>query len=526
MTLQPALTTEDLTREGVVPAGPGRNIGTIDFTTDEDYFLFAPQQNRSYTLRVDSAADMMLGIYPAPGLTLLLEDDDSGQGVNPEISFTTGATPVLVLIQVDALASGEPGDPITAGVGDYFLDIFDGGQTEPLPPIGTDIIGDTAATAGAITIGNPITEAIETGGDIDRYTVFLEEGQRYRAELDGTALGNLGAIDAFLELISPANAVIAENDDAGPDTLDAALDFTAPSTGFFALQVSDFDLNAGTGGYTLNIFEVGPPPQADGDAVGDIIDTAALAEVTQPVVNRIDRPNDFDVFEFALIEDNTYRIDALGLSGFDPQLALLDFQGREIAFNDDRAPGDRDAEITFTPGETGFFFVEVGSADGRTGDYDLLVDILDSKAATTSEAQTVALLFEAGLGRQAAFAGLNFWIDSFEIDGNMTRIAEAFLLSPEFSQRVGDPFTLSDGDFVDGLFVNVIGRPPAQEGFVFWTDQLAQGATRAETLLAFAIAEENVAFSPNVLDIVPVGDQDDGFAFLVDDASPEWDFLG
>jgi hypothetical protein len=44
---------------------------------------------------------------------------------------------------------------------------------------------------------------------------------------------------------------------------------------------------------------------------------------------------------------------------------------------------------------------------------------------------------------------------------------------------------LSNGDYVNALYNNVLGRPADSGGYTYWTNQLAGGMTRAQLLLAF-----------------------------------------
>ena len=149
-----------------------------------------------------------------------------------------------------------------------------------------------------------------------------------------------------------------------------------------------------------------------------------------------------------------------------------------------------------------------------------------SPEATTLEARAIALLYEAGLGRPAAFTGLNFWIDKFETGDSLVRISQAFLDSFEFASTVGDPDRLSDAAFIDGLSINVLGRFLADDGFEFWTGRLADGASRAQTLLAFATVRENAAQSPEVDTLGQVGQLDGLDLALQRNPNPfeEWDF--
>ena len=161
--------------------------------------------------------------------------------------------------------------------------------------------------------------------------------------------------------------------------------------------------------------------------------------------------------------------------------------------------------------------------------FDVGIDSPGETGATLEEAQTIALLFEASFGRQAAYAGLNFWVDSLEADQEIEAIAQGFIDSPEFTGVSGDPDALDDEAFVQALFVNVIGREGADAGVAFWTGTL-DVFSRAELLIEFATAPENAAQSPAVQTIAAIGDGDgpvrDPADVLVQDFETEWDFMG
>ncbi len=107
----------------------------------------------------------------------------------------------------------------------------------------------------------------------------------------------------------------------------------------------------------------------------------------------------------------------------------------------------------------------------------------------------IALLYEAGLGRAADVAGLNFWIDQFEAGRTMASMAEAFLESQEFTGRYGDDDLMSPDRFVSVMYENVLGRAPDSGGLTYWVGQMNAGSTRETVLQNFAGSPENVAGS-------------------------------
>jgi len=76
-------------------------------------------------------------------------------------------------------------------------------------------------------------------------------------------------------------------------------------------------------------------------------------------------------------------------------------------------------------------------------------------------------------------------------DGSGAPIAVGFMQSSEFINRYGN---LTDTGFVDAMYQNVLGRLPDQAGLNFWLNQLEHnGQSRAIVLVGFAESPENVA---------------------------------
>ncbi len=130
------------------------------------------------------------------------------------------------------------------------------------------------------------------------------------------------------------------------------------------------------------------------------------------------------------------------------------------------------------------------------------------------EAQTVALLYEAALDRDGNIdlEGLNFWIDAREgalpsgaAPISEATLAEAFLSAPEFVDAFGDPAALSDTEFVDILYFNILDREAEPDGREFWIEALGRPAvSQADVLLAFAKSPENREGSAFVEDLAEV----------------------
>ena len=110
--------------------------------------------------------------------------------------------------------------------------------------------------------------------------------------------------------------------------------------------------------------------------------------------------------------------------------------------------------------------------------------------AGVEDAKAVARLYSAAFDRTPYVGGLNFWIDSYEAGRSLVSIAGDFYRSPEFTAKYG---ALSDLQYVEQLYQNVLGRPGEEGGIKFWTDHLATGVSRERILVAFAKSSENIS---------------------------------
>jgi hypothetical protein len=105
---------------------------------------------------------------------------------------------------------------------------------------------------------------------------------------------------------------------------------------------------------------------------------------------------------------------------------------------------------------------------------------------------TIALLYEAGLGREADADGLNYWIDQHDAGMSFATMAANFLDSAEFTTRFGDDDTMSNADFVNVMYLNILNRPGEKAGLDYWTSTMDTGMSREAVLIGFARSPENM----------------------------------
>jgi hypothetical protein len=112
--------------------------------------------------------------------------------------------------------------------------------------------------------------------------------------------------------------------------------------------------------------------------------------------------------------------------------------------------------------------------------------------AKDSVEAAIATLYHTAFGRDADAGGLDYWFDLGRAGATLKQIAVGFTGSAEFAAQNSKSAT----DYVQWLYQNTFGRAGESSGVAYWVDSLANGATRADLLVAFTqIAANNIAGS-------------------------------
>ncbi|WP_462159435.1 DUF4214 domain-containing protein [Pseudoalteromonas sp. GB56] len=106
----------------------------------------------------------------------------------------------------------------------------------------------------------------------------------------------------------------------------------------------------------------------------------------------------------------------------------------------------------------------------------------------------VTRLYESAFLRMPNYSGWQYWQGRFEDGVSITTIANRFAQSSEFISRYG---MLSDEEYVDLIFHNVLGRTATESGKNYWVSRLESGTSRGVMLAAFSNSEEKVRLSKN-----------------------------
>lgn len=141
------------------------------------------------------------------------------------------------------------------------------------------------------------------------------------------------------------------------------------------------------------------------------------------------------------------------------------------------------------------------SCDGTTLRFRLAPDLrglspvsvepsLDQASPQTWYRFQVARLYSAYFDRSPDNAGWSYW-NQRTIDGlSLWQASNYFADSVEFRQTYGDD--LSNADFLDLVYQNVLNRSPDSGGLQYWLHRMANGETRGEVMVNFSESAEYV----------------------------------
>jgi hypothetical protein len=206
-------------------AGVGVNAsvqGDIQDAADQDWLSISLVAGQSYIFDAagGSLSDPELTLRNSAG-TQLAYDDDGGPGYASRIEFTAATS------------------------GTYFLDVDGYSSNAGTYTLSTriDDVSDDVNSIDSVAVGGSRSGTINSAADQDWFSISLVAGQSYTFDAIGSSLS-----DPELTLRNSAGTPLAYDDDGGSG-FNSQINFTAPTTETFFLDVGGFDATIGT--YTL-----------------------------------------------------------------------------------------------------------------------------------------------------------------------------------------------------------------------------------------------------------------------------------
>ncbi len=115
------------------------------------------------------------------------------------------------------------------------------------------------------------------------------------------------------------------------------------------------------------------------------------------------------------------------------------------------------------------------------------VRITDTDAPYPAAEGPIRRLYLAFFGREGTASDVTYWTGRYSGGTPLVSIADFFSTSVEFDNTYG---SLSDAQFVNLVYLSVLGRSADWAGFDFWMAQLDAGTSRGEMMLEFSQSAE------------------------------------
>lgn len=131
----------------------------------------------------------------------------------------------------------------------------------------------------------------------------------------------------------------------------------------------------------------------------------------------------------------------------------------------------------------------VDGSDYLTSVEDL--QFMDGRLASgTSDTMAISYrMFDTAFNRAPDPLGLNYWSEALQAGATVNDIASAYVSSSEFQQSYG---SLSNADFIQRIYQNVLDRAGDTNGVTYWTNVLNSGATRGQVVASFSESAEHI----------------------------------
>jgi hypothetical protein len=409
--------------------------------------------------------------------------------------------------------------------------------------------GDNYATASRLLPGRAVSGNFEYAHDTDALKLAVHAGVVYHVQIDLSAAGNI-ASTVFLEdtthqlvrntALSNGTTQFDYTAQADGDVLFSFLHNTG-ALGSFTVKVNA--VIPGGDAVAPSLVNIAPANGAVGVGahphitlnfdepvnvgVGSILVKNAAGEVVQSIdvgsagVSIAGSTLTF-VPQGALVPGTSYRVEL-------PQSAVIDvagnpFAGGAWAFSTAAGGAATGGDDLLTLSGSGTAIDGGAGVDtlllaGAKSDYSFTRagnDVVMRKLSTPAQAFTLTnvervqfessaeaigldehgaggqafRLYQAAFNRAPDQVGLGFWMNALDKGVSLHDVATEFVSSAEFLSRYG---YISNADFVDRLYQNVLHRAGEQTGFDFWVNALEHGVARADILVEFSESAENQA---------------------------------
>jgi hypothetical protein len=208
--------------------------GSIESEGDTDWFSFTLTQSGYATFQSIGSMDSYGSLLDSSGLELLT-NDDGGDGGN--FKLEQALNPGTYYLKVRNFSP--------SGMGEYQLEgsFFASSNDDHCNEL------NCATEIAITTVGGAATGSIEQGGDEDLFRVEVSTAGYW-------SIATTGNMDSYGYLLDSGGAELQRNDDSGGPNFGM---MSWLDTGTYYVRVRNYDMNNGTGDYTITVTETEDP---------------------------------------------------------------------------------------------------------------------------------------------------------------------------------------------------------------------------------------------------------------------------
>jgi hypothetical protein len=126
---------------------------------------------------------------------------------------------------------------------------------------------------------------------------------------------------------------------------------------------------------------------------------------------------------------------------------------------------------------------------------------METSTEADNRVHAVTRLYKAYFLRNPDHSGLTYWLNRRGEGRTLVSISQSFATSSEFRNRYG---SLSNSQFVDRVYRNVLGRAADASGTTYWKSRLDAGMPRGQVMANFSQSSEYVRSTNNGVYVVGI----------------------
>ncbi|MFC1856732.1 pre-peptidase C-terminal domain-containing protein [Thermodesulfobacteriota bacterium] len=371
--------------------------GNIEKIGDIDWFCFNAVSGLTYnadTFDLGAGSDTVISLLRADGITIIKEDDDSGDGFASAITWTAD-NDGMFFIRVRQLSGSETGS--------YHVRL-------------TEFDDHCNTRTSCATMLGPyrglVQGVFEADQDEDWFQFQGTPDIDYEIQT-----GNLSQdCDTFLSLYSADGQLITSDDNSGSGLASHIL-WSADAGGIFYILVKHTAPN-GRGSYEMSL-------SASDDHANTFSYATLLATGGEPALGNIETGGDSDFFQFSVDAGRTYILETGNLGeGCDTVIELYEPNGEVLITSDNDSGVGFASRIDFSPETSGVYYALVRHNEQTgTSTYEISLREEDDHLNSAGNEATVLEIDGTKIDGRFEIAGDEDWF-RFEAEANQLYVIE------------------------------------------------------------------------------------------------------